>query len=176
MEDPRYPTGRFESVGRPLTGDERSALIDAIEAHPTNMRSAVEGLNDEQLDTPYRDDGWTVRQVVHHVVDSHLNSYSRFKRAVTEDKPTIVAYDEKLWAELPDAKTAPVAGSLNILEALHRRWVSFLRALAPEEFGRPIHHPEWGDITVDILLEIYGWHCPHHERHITALRERRAWW
>ncbi len=174
-EDLRYPTGRFKSAGRPLTTEERARLIDAIEAHPARMRAAVAGLDDAQLDTRYREDGWTVRQVVHHVVDSHVNSYVRFKLAVTEDHPRIGTYEEALWAELPDAKHAPVEGSLQILEALHRRWVSFLRALPDEAFARTFDHPESGTLTVDQLVEIYGWHCPHHEAHITSLRERKGW-
>lgn len=173
--DPRYPIGPFRPLGRRLSAEERSALIDRIEAHPTNMRAAVDGLSDEQLDTPYREEGWTARQVVHHVVDSHVNSYVRFKLAVTEDHPTIRTYEEARWAELPDAKTAPVEGSLELLEALHRRWVSFLRALPPESFERTLEYPGVGDVTVDLLLEIYGWHAPHHEAHITALRTREGW-
>ena len=173
--DPRYPTGRFHSVDRPLTDDERSTRIDAIEAHPAKMLAAVSGLSEEQLDTPYRDGGWTVRQVVHHVVDSHLNSYVRFKLALTEDNPTIKTYDEAVWAELPDAKDGPVEGSLAILDALHARWVSMLRGMTPDQFSRTLHHPEIGDITVDKLLEIYAWHCPHHEGHVTQLRSARGW-
>ncbi|MEM7416923.1 MAG: YfiT family bacillithiol transferase [Gemmatimonadota bacterium] len=173
--DPRYPIGAFASVGRALTPEERAALIDRIEAHPSNMRTAVAGLTDEQLDTPYRDGGWTPRQVVHHVVDSHINSYVRFKLAATEDHPRITTYEEAIWAELPDAKSAPVEGSLAILDALHTRWVAFLRTLGPEECARTLDHPEVGSITVDVLLEIYGWHCPHHEGHITRLREERGW-
>ena len=173
--DPRYPTGRFHSVDRPLTDEERRTRVDAIEAHPANMRAAVSGLSEEQLDTPYRDGGWTVRQVVHHLVDSHVNSYVRFKLALTEDKPTIKAYDESVWAELPDAKEGPVEGSLAILDALHARWVSMLRRMTPDQFRRTLHHPEIGDITVDFLLEIYGWHCPHHEAHITQLRSAQGW-
>jgi hypothetical protein len=175
MDDPRYPIGPFASVRRPLTDEERAERIAAIEAHPANMRAATDGLTEEQLDTPYRDGGWTVRQVVHHVVDSHVNSYVRFKLAVTEDHPTIVTYEQTVWAEFPDAKSAPIEGSLAMLEALHPRWVSFLRALTPEQFQRTARHPEVGDITVDNLLEIYGWHCPHHEAHITRLRERKGW-
>jgi len=173
--DPRYPVGPFESVGRPLSAEERSARIDAIEEHPARMRAAVEGLDDDQLDTPYREGGWTVRQVVHHVVDSHLNAYVRFKLAVTEDRPTIGTYEEKEWAKLPDARDDPVDGSLEILDSLHRRWVSFLRRLEPEDFRRPIDHPELGELTVDTLLEVYGWHGPHHEAHVTSLRRRRGW-
>ena len=175
MDDLRYPIGPFTSVRRTLAEDERAALIDAIEAHPANMRAAVDGLTDEQLDTRYRDGGWTVRQVVHHVVDSHTNAYVRFKLAATEDHPTIRTYEQALWAELPDGKTAPVEGSLAILDALHARWVSFLRDLTPEEFERQLEHPDVGDVAVDVLLEIYGWHGPHHEAHITSLRERMGW-
>lgn len=173
--DPRYPLGPFASVGRALTTEERAAHIDAIAAHPANMRQAVDGLSDEQLDTPYRDGGWTVRQVVHHVVDSHINSYVRFKLAVTEDHPRIGTYEEALWAELPDARSAPIDGSLTLLEALHARWVSFLRVLDPTDFTRTVDHPESGALTVDVLLEIYGWHCPHHEAHITRLSDRMGW-
>lgn len=175
MDDPSFPIGRFESLGRPLTAQERAARIAAIEAHPANMRAAVAGLDDAQLDTPYRDGGWTVRQVVHHVVDSHVNSYIRFKLAVTEDAPAVVTYEQSAWAELPDAKSAPVETSLAILDALHPRWVSFLRACGPEDFARTVRHPELGTVSVDFLLEMYGWHCPHHEAHITRLRDRMGW-
>ena len=175
MEDLRYPIGRLDFKGRPLTDDERVSLIDVIEAHPARMRAAVTGLNDEQLDTPYRDGGWTARQVVHHVVDSHLNSYVRFKLLLTEDKPTIGTYEESAWAELPEAKSAPVEVSLVLLEALHTRWVMALRAITSEQFMRVMAHPEVGDMTGDALLEIYGWHCPHHVAHVTALRDRMGW-
>jgi hypothetical protein len=109
------------------------------------------------------------------VVDSHVNAYVRFKLAVTADGATVGTYEQTAWAELPDAKEAPVEGSLTILDGLHARWVGFLQNLSPEQFGRSIHHPEVGDIRVDVLLEIYGWHCPHHEGHVTALRERMGW-
>ena len=175
MDELKYPTGRFTPVGRPLTATERAALIDAIEAHPSRMRAAVEGLTDEQLDTPYREGGWTARQVVHHLVDSHVNAYVRFKLAITEDDADIRAYDQAAWAELPDGKSAPVEGSLAILDALHARWVSFLRALSASDFTRSLQYPGRGPVTVDVLLEIYGWHGPHHEAHITSLRERSGW-
>jgi len=173
--DLRYPIGPFRSVGRPLTSAERATLIDAIAAHPANMRAAVAGLSDEQLDTPYRDGGWTIRQVVHHVVDSHMNAYVRFKLAMTEDHPSIRSYEEHIWAELPDAKSAPVEGSLAILDALHPRWVSFLRSLDVTDFARTLDYPGKGSVAVDLLLEIYGWHAPHHEGHINALRQRSGW-
>jgi hypothetical protein len=175
MDDLKFPTGRFESLGRPLTAEERADRIAAIGAHPTNMRAAVAGLDDAQLDTPYREGGWTVRQVVHHVVDSHVNSYIRFKLAVTEHNPRIVTYDQSAWAELADGKSAAVETSLAILDALHARWVAFLRARSDGDFSRTVQHPEWGHISVDFLLEVYGWHCAHHEAHITRLRERMGW-
>jgi uncharacterized damage-inducible protein DinB len=175
MDDPRYPVGSFAPKGSPLTDDERFALIDAIAAHPARMRAAVSGLSDEQLETPYRDGGWTVAQVVHHVADSHLNSYARFKLAATEDSPTINAYDQAEWAEMPDAKTAPVESSLLILDGLHARWAMFLRGLSAEQCARTLDHPEIGVITIDFLIELYGWHGSHHEAHITKLRERMGW-
>ncbi len=175
MEELRYPVGRIDFKGRPLTPDERGAMIDAIEAHPGRMRAAVDGLTEAQLDTPYREGGWTVRQVVHHVVDSHLNSYLRFKLTLTEEHPTIRTYDQEAWAELPEAKRAPVEMSLALLDALHSRWVAMLRGMTPEDWGRSFEHPEIGSLSADQLLEIYAWHCPHHERHITGLRERMGW-
>jgi uncharacterized damage-inducible protein DinB len=175
MNDPRYPIGRFQSVNRTLSQDERLALIDAIRLLPERIRTAVVGLSDEQLDTPYREGGWTVRQVVHHLADSHVNAYVRFKLAATEIHPTIGTYEEKDWAELQDAKTLPVDASLAILDALHARWVAFLDAAEPEYFSRPLHYPGMGDIPVDVLLEIYGWHGPHHTAHVTSLRERSGW-
>jgi uncharacterized damage-inducible protein DinB len=174
-DDQRYPTGRFSSVKRPLTPAERAASIEAIRVHPKRIRAAVGGLSESQLDTPYRDGGWTVRQVVHHVVDSHTNAYIRFKLAITEDNPTVRPYQEKLWAELPDAKTMPVEASLSILDGIHARWAVLLESLAPEQFRRPLHHPEMGDITIDTLVELYGWHGAHHVAHITGLRARKGW-
>lgn len=175
MDDLRFPTGRFSSVKRPLTPAERATKIDAIRSTPARLRAAVKGLSDAQLDTPYREGGWTARQVVHHVVDSHVNAYVRFKLALTEENPTIKPYQEKLWAELPDARTQPVEPSLAILEALHARWVGLLETLAPEQWRRTLHHPESGDMTIDSLLEVYSWHGPHHEAHITGLRARKGW-
>lgn len=173
--DPRYPIGRLRTLDRPLTPEEREERIAAIEAHPGRMRTAVAGLDDAQLDTPYRDGGWTVRQVVHHVVDSHVNAYVRFKLTATEEHPTIGTYQQAAWAELPDAKHAPVEASLDVLDTLHRRWVAFLRNLEPSDFTRTARHPEVGEVTLDTLLQIYGWHGPHHEAHVTTLREREGW-
>jgi len=172
--DLRYPVGPFKFEGT-LSPEQRLALIDQIAATPEKMRAAVAGLSEEQLDTPYRPEGWTVRQVVHHVPDSHLNSYVRFKLALTEEHPTIRAYDENLWANTDDARTAPVEISLDLLEALHRRWVLFLRSFEDKDFARTFHHPELGSMSVDKNVALYAWHGRHHVAHITSLRERMGW-
>lgn len=174
MEHLRYPIGRFRA--RPhLAAEEREALINEIAALPAALRAAVTDLSDEQLDTPYRPGGWTVRQVVHHVPDSHLNSYVRFKLALTEDEPAIKGYDETAWSELPDARTADVAISLAFLETLHRRWTFLLRSLSEQQFARAFQHPELGRVTLETNVQLYAWHGRHHLTHITALRERMAW-
>jgi uncharacterized damage-inducible protein DinB len=139
------------------------------------MRTAVQGLSDEQLNTPYRPEGWTVRQVVHHVPESHLNSYIRFKLAITEDEPTIKPYFEDRWAKLDDANTAPVELSLNLLDALHERWVWFLRSLKEGDFQRTFRHPEMGTVSLDKNIALYAWHGRHHVAHVTSLRERMGW-
>ena len=172
--DLRYPIGPFEFAG-PLSADQRQALIGKIAETPKRMRDAVAGLDDGQLDTPYRPQGWTVRQVVHHVPESHLNSYVRFKLAITEDEPTIKPYFEDRWAELDDANQAPIGLSLDLLDALHERWVWFLRSLKPEDFRRTFRHPELGSVSLDKNLALYAWHGQHHVAHITSLRERRGW-
>jgi hypothetical protein len=172
--DLRYPIGKFEPVTS-LTPDERRAGIDAIAAAPARLTSAVAGLTPAQLDTPYRTGGWTVRQLVHHLPDSHLNSYIRFKLALTEDEPTVKTYDEGLWAELADAKTAPIEPSLALFENLHTRWVMFLRSFTPADWARKFRHPEWGLVPLDFVLAQYSWHGKHHVAHITALRERNGW-
>jgi hypothetical protein len=172
--DLRYPVGPFEFEGT-RSPEQRQALIDQIAATPERMRAAVAGLSEEQLDTPYRPDGWTVRQVVHHVPDSHLNSYVRFKLALTEEHPTIRAYDENLWANTDDARTAPVEISLDLLEALHRRWVLFLRSFDDKDFARTFHHPDLGTVSVDRNVALYAWHGRHHVAHIASLRERMGW-
>ena len=172
--DLRYPVGQFAFEGT-LSSEERLAMIDQIAATPERMREAVAGLSNEQLDTPYRPGGWTVRQVVHHVPDSHLNSYTRFKLAITEDHPTIRAYDENLWANLEDARNAPIDISLDLLEALHRRWVVFLRSFDEKDFSRTFQHPEIGVVSVDKNVALYAWHGRHHVAHITTLRERNGW-
>lgn len=178
MTDPdlRYPVGPLSLSEGPLPPERRAALMDAIAQTPSHLRRAVAGLDDGQLDTPYREGGWTVRQVVHHLPDSHMNAYVRLRWALTEEAPLIKPYDEKGWAELPDARSAPVEPSLSLLEALHLRWVALLRALEPRDFRRPLRHPDFDDpLTVDTLLEIYGWHGPHHVAHLTALRARKGW-
>lgn len=172
--DLRYPVGTFSFQGT-LSPEERRGLIDQIAATPEKMRAAVAGLNDEQLNTPYRPEGWTVRQVVHHVPESHLNSYTRFKLAITEDEPTIKPYFEDRWAQLDDAQTAPVELSLDLLAALHKRWVWFLRSLKHEEFQRTFRHPELGIVSLDKNVALYAWHGRHHVAHITSLRERMGW-
>ena len=172
--DLRYPVGPFKFEGT-LSPEQRLTVIDQIAATPDRMRAAVAGLSEEQLDTSYRPEGWTVRQVVHHVPDSHLNSYVRFKLALTEEHPTIRAYDENLWANTDDARTAPVEISLDLLEALHRRWVLFLRSFEDKDFARTFHHPELGSMSVDKNVALYAWHGRHHVAHITSLRERMGW-
>jgi uncharacterized damage-inducible protein DinB len=171
--DLSYPIGRFRRVAS-LTDAERREAIESIAAAPARLRAAVEGLTDEQLDTPYRPGGWTVRQVVHHVPDSHLNAYIRFKWTLTEDNPTIKTYRQDLWAELADSR-GPVEVSLTILEALHDRWVRLLRSLTSEDFARTFNHPENGPMTLDGLLVLYDWHGRHHAAHVTGLRERMSW-
>ena len=172
--DLRYPIGEFKFEA-PLTDDERQACIQKIAETPARMRTAVAGLNQEQLDTPYRPEGWTVRQVVHHVPESHLNSYIRFKLAITEDEPAIKPYFEDRWAELDDARQAPIALSLDLLDALHGRWIWFLRSLKQADFQRTFRHPELGIVSLDKNIALYAWHGQHHVAHITALRERMGW-
>jgi hypothetical protein len=173
-QDLRYPVGPFQRTNQ-LTPAERSAATDAIAEAPAKLRAAVKGLTADQLATPYRPGGWTVRQVVHHLPDSHLNAYTRFKLALTEDQPQIKTYQEARWAELVDGKDASVETSLNLLEALHERWVMLLRSLKPEDYARKLEHPELGLINLDFLLAMYSWHGRHHVAHITALRERMGW-
>ena len=172
--DLRYPIGRMQRAST-LTPDARRTAIEAIAEAPAKLRKAVAGLNDAQLDTPYRPEGWTVRQLVHHVADSHINAFVRTRFALAEQNVTIVPYDEKAWAELPDMRAMPVDVSLDLLDALHQRWVYLLRAIKADEFRRSIQHPENGPMTVDDLLTVYSWHGKHHVAHITALRERKGW-
>lgn len=172
--DPRYPIGKFTSPQK-VTPAMRREAIDAIAEAPAKLRAAVKGLTDGQLDTPYREGGWTLRQVAHHVPESHMNAYVRLKLALTEDTPTIKPYDEARWAALPDAKSG-IGVSLDLLDSLHERWVRVLRALQPEQFARTFRHPEHpGLLTVDWLLFQYAWHGRHHVAHITQLRQAKSW-
>ena len=171
--DLRYPIGKF-TFPEQVTDELRRQWIDEIAAAPAALRSAVAGLSPEQLDTPYRPGGWTVRQVVHHVPDSHLNAYVRCKLALTEDVPTIKPYDEAAWAQLPDSRM-PVETSLLLLETLHARWVTLLRAVTEEQWPRQLNHPESGIMRLDQLLALYAWHGPHHVAHVTSLRARNGW-
>ena len=172
--DLRYPIGRLVWKGSSMA-EERARSIEAIEEAPARMRAAVKGLSAEQLAKPYREGGWTVAQVAHHVPDSHMNSYVRFKLALTEESPVIKPYEEARWAELADTRVTPVETSLVLLEALHGRWTALLRAMTEAEWGRSFVHPEMGAVRLDRALALYDWHGRHHVAHITALRERMGW-
>jgi len=170
----RFPVGKLTFDGD-VTDDKRRTFIRQIAATPSALRAAVAGLTDAQLDTPYRPGGWTVRQVVHHVPDSHMNAYIRFKLALTEDNPTIRPYDEAAWAEVADTARTPPEVSLQLLDVLHRRWVILLESLQPADFARPLQHPASGPMTIDRLLQLYAWHGRHHVAHITELKKREGW-
>ncbi len=172
--DPSYPIGKY-SAPAVIEAAQIPGLIATLAALPENLRSAVYGLNDAQLDTPYREGGWTVRQVVHHVADSHMNAYVRCRLALTEDWPTVKAYDEKRWAELADARTLPVDVSLDLLDPLHRRWVTLFRSLSGADWERGYVHSGYGRSTMAQALAAYDWHSRHHVAHITALRKSRGW-
>jgi hypothetical protein len=172
--DLRYPIGQYQAKSS-LTPAEREEAISQISVTPKRLREAVSGLSEAQLNTPYRPGGWTPRQVVHHVPESHMNAYVRLKLALTENEPTIKPYDENLWSRLPDVNETPIEVSLCLLEALHRRWDILLRSLAPSDFQRRLRHPEVGPMTVDNLVHHYAWHGRHHVAHITGLRQREGW-
>jgi uncharacterized damage-inducible protein DinB len=172
--DPRYPIGNF-AVPSEITPATRAEAITEIASTPKKIRAAISGLNDSQLNTPYRDGGWTVRQVVHHVADSHMNAYVRWRLALTETEPTIKPYEESLWAKLEDAAHAPVEVSLRLLEPLHERWTTLLRSVKPHEFARTFRHPDHGVRTLDWMLFLYAWHGKHHTAHITELRKQKGW-
>jgi hypothetical protein len=175
LEQLRYPIGKFKAPDS-YTDEMIHGYISTIESFPTVLNKVVQDLNDVQLDTPYREGGWTVRQVVHHVADSHINSYVRFKLAVTEDNPTIKTYHEERWAELEEAKHAPVQLSLPLIEALHKRWAAFLKNLSPDDFKRTFHHPDnKRDVSLNRTVALYAWHCNHHLAHITELKKRMGW-
>jgi hypothetical protein len=177
--DLQYPVGKFtwnrSGEGLLASEAERQQWLADIAETPARLRAAVAGLTEAQLDTPYRPDGWTVRQVVHHLADSHLNSYVRFRLALTEHEPTIKPYDQELWAKLSDARTAPAELSLTLLDTLHQRWVMLLRSLKPQDFSRALKHPELGHVTLEKYLALYAWHGKHHVAHITGLRQRSGW-
>ena len=178
MADLRYPIGRFSWVApenEEQSAQDRVRYINVISKLAANMRAAVQDLDVKQLDTPYRPEGWTVRQVVHHVPESHMNAYIRFKLAITEDQPQIKPYNEAAWAKLPDNNVTPIETSLQLLPALHSRWVDTLRSMQPSDFGRTLYHPEHGVVTLDRMLAMYSWHSDHHVAHIKSLRERMGW-
>ncbi len=171
--DLRFPIGRFAYSG--ADDATRAAAIETIATLPQTMRAAVDGMSDTQLDTPYRPDGWTVRQVVHHLPDSHMNALIRFKFALTEDVPRIKPYHEARWAELADGRSGPVAPSLSILDGLHARWTLLLHSMHGADFGRQLEHPEQGILPLDRMLALYAWHSRHHVAHITELSRREGW-
>jgi DinB superfamily len=174
MDDLRYPIGKFTLEGE-ITEDRRSQWIAQVADTPAQLRAALGGLSGAQIDTPYRLGGWTLRQLAHHVPDSHLNSYTRFRLALTEQNPTVKTYQEDRWAELADARTAPIDLSLALLEALHARWVILLRSLQPADWKRTFQHPELGPMPLERNLALYAWHGRHHVAHVTGLRERMGW-
>jgi hypothetical protein len=172
--DPRFPAGKYVPPVD-VTPQMRIAAIEEIAGTPAKIRTSLAGLNDAQLDTPYRDGGWTLRQVAHHIPDSHMNAYIRWRLALTESEPTIKPYAEDQWARLEDAAHAPVEVSLRLLESLHERWVRLLRSLKPEDFARTFRHPDHGVRTLDWMLFLYAWHGRHHAAHITELRKQKGW-
>jgi uncharacterized damage-inducible protein DinB len=172
-EDLRYPIGKFQFDPN-VTPEQRQAGIAAVEALPQRLRAAVAGLTEEQLETPYREGGWTVRQVVHHLADANVNSYVRFKLGMTEQTPPIKPFEENGWATTPDTK-APVEASLQLLDGLQARWAMLLKGMSPADFARTVAHPVAGEMTLDRVLALYAWHGRHHTAHITALRQRVGW-
>lgn len=172
--DLRYPIGRFERPAS-ISRETRGQLIEQIAELPAQIRGAVDGLDSDQLATPYRPGGWTVTQVVHHLADSHINSYVRFRLALTEEEPLVKGYSEASWAELPDARNSGVDVSLALLDSLHERWVRLLRAMKDEDFGRTFRHPDAGLVRLDTNVALYAWHGRHHTAHVDALRERMGW-
>jgi hypothetical protein len=171
--DLSYPVGRFDRTAT-WTPESRRAAIEDIAALPVNIRAAVAALDEAQLDTPYRPGGWTVRQLVHHIADSHMNGYMRLKLALTEETPTIKPYEQDAWAMLPDSRL-PIAVSLSILDLVHERWSVLWRAMTDAQFQRTFRHPELGVLTVETHLHLYAWHSRHHVAHITGLRQRQGW-
>ncbi len=174
MSDPRFPIGKFHFDASP-DAQQRDKFIADIEQTPAALRAAVHGLSDQQLNTPYRDGGWTVRQVVHHVPESHMNAYIRFKLALTEEEPTVKPYMEDRWAQLPDVGSTPIEVSLALMDSLHDRFVRTLRSIKPEEWKRSFRHPELGLVSLEKNLALYAWHGKHHVAHVTELRKGMSW-
>lgn len=175
MTDPRYPIGKAD-LSIAATPERRRAWIADIAHGPAAMRAAVTGLSASQLDTPYRPSGWTVRQVVHHVADSHANAYIRFKQTLTEERPLVMAYNEAKWAELADSRDVPIEVSLTLLDAVHQRWLSVIRSMPADAYARQYRHPEHGRLySLDEALNLYSWHSRHHVAHVTTLRTREGW-
>jgi len=174
MADLKYPIGKFSHAG-PLTRDQRAACIAAIDELPRALRASVQGLSDAQMNSRYRPEGWTLCQVVHHMADSHLHTLMRFRMALTEDDPAITGYDPAKWGELSDAKTGPVDVSLNLLEAIHARWILLLKSMAPADFGRTFRRADGQTVSLDRALQTYAWHGKHHAAQIAGLRERKGW-
>ncbi len=172
--DLSFPIGKFDWK-QTITPEDRPRLIAEIAAAPSNFRAAVQGLTDTQLDTPYRPGGWTVRQVTHHMPESHMNSFMRFRWALTEDNPAVKGYNEAKWAQLHDSVTLPVEVSLQLLDALHIRWVDLLQSMSQEQYQRSFEHSDLGPVRLDQALALYAWHSRHHAAHITGLRERMGW-
>jgi hypothetical protein len=173
-DDLRFPIGKF-SWPENISAAEREACISRIASTPARLRAALSGLSAEQLDTRYREGGWTLRQVAHHVPDSHMNSYVRFKLALTEDNPAIKPYDEAAWADLCDSVDTPVETSLLLLDCLHQRWVALLRGMSEAEWKKTFRHPALGPVSLEQNVALYAWHGDHHIAHVTSLRNRRAW-
>ena len=174
MSDPRFPIGKFNFPAA-VSESDRATFIGHIAQAPANLRAAVAGLSEQQLDTPYRDGGWTIRQVTHHIPDSHMNAYVRYKLALTEDVPTIKPYEEARWANLADTKSTPIEVSLALMDNLHDRWVRLLRSLGPDDWKKEFRHPEMGVVTLEKNLALYSWHSRHHVAHITELRKKMGW-
>jgi hypothetical protein len=178
VTDPRYPIGKFHYVepqSREERAQQRKEHIDALATLPRGFRNGVKDLTEAQLDTPYREGGWTVRQLIHHIPDSHINAYVRFKLALTETDPVVKTYEEQLWAEMEDSRETPVEVSLTMLEALHTRWVVLLRTMKGEAFARRFVHPQLGPMALEKVLAMYAWHGAHHTAHVTELRKRMKW-
>ena len=175
MEDLRYPIGKFDRNKGPNSAEERKQLIDSVAEMPERLKQAVTGLNGKQLDTPYREGGWTVRQVVHHLADSHMSAYMRYKLGLTEENPTIQPFKEAAWAELADSRVTPVDVSLALVDNLHARWVVLLRSLKADDWERTLNHSQAGVMSLNLLLGLYAWHWAHHVAHITSLRQRSQW-